>query len=50
MNDEQLAKAAALGWLPDNSPETEMRNGNWFRHGITYELKDEDSVLQLIEP
>ena len=49
MNAKQEATAAILGWELDRSPSTEMRDGNWYRHGSTYEVKGEEAVLELVE-
>lgn len=49
MTAEQEAKAEALGWELDRSPSTEMRDGNWYRHGGTFGVKGEEAVAHLIE-
>ncbi len=49
MTAEQEAKATSLGWHLDRSPSTEMRDGNWYRHGGTFEVKGEEAVLELVE-
>lgn len=49
MTAEQQARATALGWELDHSPSTEMRDGNWYRHVATFEVKSEEAVIELLD-
>ena len=48
MTFDQQARAEALGWELDTSPSTEQRDGLWYRHGGTFELKSEEAILELL--